>query len=210
MTTRPILKSRKSPECFLSMSAAPPSLRPLNSPHVHFPPTPTLTSTHTTHSPFAYDRAPIVVSPNICALPERGGRMYNPQPSPLLTHKTPKGCYFHPRAYEACEREVLDERFAPFNTPALIPDLSSSSSEASDDSDAYQFPIPSISISPSQDFTYPLSSSHSPEQLNAALSFLPHPPSPRQGRRKPKKQGTGDCFRSITSELPIEGCLGGF
>lgn len=46
----------------------------LDSPHVHFPPTPTLTSTEITHSPFTYDRAPIVVAPNLCALPERGGR----------------------------------------------------------------------------------------------------------------------------------------
>lgn len=213
MTTRPILKSRPPRECLQPVLATLPVIGPPNSPHVHFPPTPTLTSTHTTHSPFAYDRAPIVVSPNICALPERGGRVYSPQTSPVFTHKPPKGCYFHPRAFEACEREVLDERF---NTPLLIPDLSSSSSsETSDDSEVDNNPpapssIPLISIGPSQDFTYPLSQSHSPEQLAAALSFLPHPPSVRKDRRKPKKQGTGDCFQSVTSELSIEGCLGGF
>jgi len=48
----------------------------LDSPHVHFPPTPTLTSTAITHSRFTYDRAPIVVAPNLCALPERGGRNF--------------------------------------------------------------------------------------------------------------------------------------
>ena len=47
-----------------------------DTPHVHFPPTPTLTSTENTHSSFMYDRAPIVVTPNVCALPERGGRMF--------------------------------------------------------------------------------------------------------------------------------------
>jgi len=48
--------------------------------HVHFPPTPTLTSTHATHSSSVYDRAPINISPNRCELPERGGRVYTPSP----------------------------------------------------------------------------------------------------------------------------------
>lgn len=52
---------------------------PIHSPHVHFPPTPTLTSTIFTHSAVQYDRAPIVVAENVCALPERGGRCYNTQ-----------------------------------------------------------------------------------------------------------------------------------
>jgi hypothetical protein len=217
MTTRPILKYHHSPGYFPPASAALPFIRPPTTPHVHFPPTPALTSTHTTHSPFIYDRAPIVVSPNICALPERGGRMYSPQTSPIPSlHTIPNGSYFDPRAFDACEQEVLDERFAPFSTPPLIPDLSSSSSsEASDDPEAYNYPpalssIPTIAISPSQDFTYPLLHSHSPDELNAALCFLPHPPPPGKGRRKPKKHGMGDCFQSVNSELAIDGCLGGF
>lgn len=40
---------------------------------VHFA---TLTSTFLVHSSAAYDRSPIVVAPNLCALPERGGRTY--------------------------------------------------------------------------------------------------------------------------------------
>ena len=65
----------------------------LDSPHVHFPPTPTLTSTEITHSPFTYDRAPIVVAPNLCALPERGGRT-------IIGGKINQGGlgYFHPHA----------------------------------------------------------------------------------------------------------------
>ena len=46
--------------------------------HVHFPPTPGMVSATVTvpiHSPTSCDRAPIVVSPNSCALPERGGRV---------------------------------------------------------------------------------------------------------------------------------------
>jgi hypothetical protein len=216
MATRPILKPRRSPDSSAPMSATLQSIRPPHSPHVHFPPTPTLTSTHTTHSPFNYDRAPIIVSPNECALPERGGRFYSPKSSPVYVHRTPpKGCYFHPRAFEACEREVLDERFAPLNPPALIPDLSlSSSSEASDDSDMYNCSPEQSSIfmiSPNAHYsTYPLSQSHSQEELNTVLAFLPYTPSPTKGRRHVKKQGTKDCFRLVTNELSIEGCLGGF
>lgn len=45
---------------------------------VHFPPSPIISKTFVAHSPSAYDRSPIVVVPNSCALPERGcpGRTY--------------------------------------------------------------------------------------------------------------------------------------
>lgn len=76
--TRPILKSLSFVSSETASNPLPFSSCPtiLDSPHVHFPPTPALTSTANTHSSFMYDRAPIVVSPNICALPERGGRSF--------------------------------------------------------------------------------------------------------------------------------------
>ncbi|KAF8167183.1 hypothetical protein B0H34DRAFT_3957 [Crassisporium funariophilum] len=78
----------------------------LDSPHVHFPPTPTLTSTEITHSPFIYDRAPIIVTPNTCALPRRGDRkLFGGGNSPCLSPNAAKGGYFHPRAFEADKRE---------------------------------------------------------------------------------------------------------
>ena len=45
---------------------------------VHFPPSPIISKTFVAHSPSTYDRSPIVVVPNTCALPERGcpGRTY--------------------------------------------------------------------------------------------------------------------------------------
>ncbi|KAI5116864.1 hypothetical protein M0805_001746 [Coniferiporia weirii] len=48
-------------------------------PKVHFPPTPCTHQTYPTHSVSSYDKAPIVVLPNDCTLPERGcpGQMYN-------------------------------------------------------------------------------------------------------------------------------------
>lgn len=50
----------------------------LYSPHVHFPSTPTLVSTQPTHSAAIYDRAPILVSPNLLEIPEWGTRIYSP------------------------------------------------------------------------------------------------------------------------------------
>ncbi|KAF8320260.1 hypothetical protein DL93DRAFT_1817896 [Clavulina sp. PMI_390] len=46
--------------------------------YVHFPPSPILTSTHVVDPPRLYDRSPIVVAPNTCAMPQRGcpGRTY--------------------------------------------------------------------------------------------------------------------------------------
>jgi len=94
---RPILKGLPSP---LNSSETASNPFPfsscssiVDSPHVHFPPTPTLTSTEITHSSFMYDRAPIVVTPNVCALPERGGRKFTGSNS----NQGGLG-YFHPHA----------------------------------------------------------------------------------------------------------------
>ncbi|KAJ6630148.1 hypothetical protein B0H10DRAFT_1985213 [Mycena sp. CBHHK59/15] len=74
------------------------------------PPSPTLTRTFSAHSPAAYDRSPIQVTPNSCALPARGcpGRTYYaledcPAPShPSLSASTPHNQkvrgHLHPRA----------------------------------------------------------------------------------------------------------------
>ncbi|KAF9461934.1 hypothetical protein BDZ94DRAFT_769638 [Collybia nuda] len=231
MMPRPILKTSSS-ECFPPSSSALP-FRLMHSPHVHFPPTPTLTTTQMTHSPFAYDRAPIVVSPNKCALPERGERMYMPSPlSPSGSSPTePKGSYFHPRAFEACQLEALDQSPTQTKPPLRIPclpDLTFSSSSESDDSDGCASPLnhsPINCISPdhTRDTLCILSplSLHAPSQkeIDIALSFLPHPPSPVKDRRKPRKKGTGraltlqarnESFQSTTNDLSLDGCLGGF
>lgn len=113
---RPILKGL--PSSFLSPEAASNPLpfsscsRILDSPHVHFPPTPILTSTATTHSSYSYDRAPIVVSPNVCALPERGSRKF------IGSNGNQGGLgYFHPHA----KFQVDPERdFSETVSPALF------------------------------------------------------------------------------------------
>ncbi|KAH8104357.1 hypothetical protein DFH11DRAFT_152329 [Phellopilus nigrolimitatus] len=78
---RPILKHSPA---FSYSSSASPSPSPLGmgatrGPAVHFPPHPAaLACTYAAHSPDAYDRSPIAVAPNECALPARGcpGRTY--------------------------------------------------------------------------------------------------------------------------------------
>ncbi|KAG6919093.1 hypothetical protein DXG01_009346 [Tephrocybe rancida] len=129
-TPRPILKTRPSPlsECFPSPAGALPFRFPI-SPHVHFPPTPTLTDTQVTHSPFVYDRAPIVVSPNICKLPKRGGRDYSAYTPPMGTSS--RGGYFDFRSPSVCDDDEHDTDEHP---PPLVHDHSSSSE--SDESDA--------------------------------------------------------------------------
>jgi len=114
---RPILKALPLPSPTITATSPLPfaASSHVDSPHVHFPPTPTMTQTETTHSPFSYDRKPIVVQANVCALPERGGRKLELQASPdreradwfasCRREKVVKGGYFHPRACEAFEYE---------------------------------------------------------------------------------------------------------
>ncbi|KAF9237093.1 hypothetical protein BU15DRAFT_49274, partial [Melanogaster broomeanus] len=101
----------------------------LSSPHVHFPPTPSLTSTYTTHSASVYDRTPAVVPPNSCALPGRHEREFildasYPHHHPPYQPVDVKGSYFHPRASEACSIEPPSGYSLPppFPAPALTAD----------------------------------------------------------------------------------------
>lgn len=98
---------------------------------VHFPPSPSLSRFYSAHSPSIYDRSPLVVSPNACALPERGcpGRTYDASerfPSTSTNFvSTPRGGHLHPRAFAGA---VSQQNFPP--CPPLAPDLSSESEES--------------------------------------------------------------------------------
>jgi hypothetical protein len=164
-----------SPKPILKRSAT----EPPNRTHgVHFPPSPA-TRTYSAHSAAAYDRSPIIVSPNNCALPERGGRTYTleeSQPRRGITFARD----FHPRALAfASSRSAI---------PQLIPDLSSESEE----SDSWSA-TPSVSTTPHATFGIhglagPSSKCNSDVYGDAdvngytngvdALAFLPYPPSP--------------------------------
>ncbi|OSD04979.1 hypothetical protein PYCCODRAFT_1342325, partial [Trametes coccinea BRFM310] len=174
------------------------------SPLVRFPPHTALAST--LGSAIPYDRTPIVVTPNRCALPERGcpGRTYIPDESPSLHRKSKRaslsparGKHLHPSRVPGADRDIPDEsndltprqsprldHFPALPVPPLIPDLSSESSE---ESDGIASPPPEL---------YSSSASHSSKMSleqslmnlsiagtnapsSSALSFLPHPPSPR-------------------------------
>ncbi|KAJ8085220.1 hypothetical protein PM082_004014 [Marasmius tenuissimus] len=178
-------------------------------PHVHFPPTPTIvSSTHAALPSTIYDRAPIQVSPNSCALPERGGRVVRGSAPAVcmkggIKHDECKGSYFHPFAFEACEPEDLP---SPTSVPQLIPDMSSASeSEESMDghSSPHFSPIPTMHPVPP-----------------TAMSFLPYGGSARKGDapgrprlKRRKTPGSTFCHtkRASIEEPPsLDGCLGGF
>ncbi|KAF9528861.1 hypothetical protein CPB83DRAFT_853865 [Crepidotus variabilis] len=119
MSPRPILK-RSTPETAIHHQSS------AQRPHgVHFPPSPSLTRTFHVDSKHVYDRSPIVVTPNSCALPARGcpGHTYFDEPtSPSSSTRRPsrKPRDYHPRALA----------FASDAVPQLIPDLSSESDES--------------------------------------------------------------------------------
>jgi hypothetical protein len=143
---------------------------------VHFPPSPSLTRTFSAHSSSAYDRSPIVVLPNICALPARGcpGRTYipgctapsSPNSSNLHSQKVALktgGKHMHPR--RALGLGIVPESTPEHATstmtipPPLVPDLSSES----DESDGFASPPSELGASAA--VTNPL----------AILPFTPHP-----------------------------------
>ncbi len=145
---------------------------------VHFPPSPALTRTFDAYSPAAYDRSPIVVSPNVCALPERGGRTYvlddgsstcsARKRSPSKSTTTPTTTTTTRSLHQRALREPPS--IIP-SMPSLVPDLSSES----DESDG--FPSPNLE---NQEFFFGPTSQNgpkSPPDDDTVRSFLPYAPS---------------------------------
>ncbi|PIL30090.1 hypothetical protein GSI_07768 [Ganoderma sinense ZZ0214-1] len=165
------------------------------SPMVRFPPQPSLA--HTLGNALPYDRSPIVVVPNNCALPERGcpGRTYAPDESARFRRTKRSslsptgGKHLHPRA--VTDDYSLDNDLTPRQSPRgdnhllppLVPDLSSESSEESDSfsstpPELYHAPSPYGKMSLEHSLmNLSLAGTNAPS--TSALSFLPHPPSPR-------------------------------
>jgi len=161
---RPILKHQQTTPNYGRVIGSPERLH-----SVHFPPSPTLTRTYSAYPPSAYDRSPIVVAPNSCALPERGcpGRTYTldgerPMSSPTPQKRSQHGIHLHPRAafnhsspVKLCGvdddgSQRVPRRCSP-TQPPLIPDLSSESDESDgfispppDQYNAFLKPAPSI------------------------------------------------------------------
>ena len=204
----------------------------VHGPRVHFPPAPGLCQTHLTHSPSIYDRAPIVVLPNVCALPARNERTYTPSSSECLSskkhrsaHAAAQGATLHPHAIAGAQQAQAHAQAQAQQAhaaataaavasvpglPPLVPDLSSSES---DESDVYSSP-PIPSLFPSSGHP-PISLVDGTSDAAAALSFLPH----ANQREKPRKErahrsrphGSPRVMRTSEFAVPdLDGCLGGF
>ncbi|KAH9950964.1 hypothetical protein B0H21DRAFT_776353 [Amylocystis lapponica] len=176
--------------------------------------------------PRTYDRAPIVVSPNVCQLPKRGARKLH---SPPVTsepetrgrsrsrgrgnhraEETVKGSYFHPRAYEACEPEPLDVPSTTFDLPSPPP-LVWSPSDDSDD------PVETPS-----DLKAPATPAYPLHRLSSTPAYAP------EGQKEPRpqlpphfeaaKSRVSTLVKSSRGRRAVarfspgwdEGCLGGF
>jgi hypothetical protein len=203
-------------------------------PRVHFPPAPGLCQTHLTHSPSIYDRAPIVVLPNACALPARNERTYTPSgeyaPSsshPQSSHRkhrssASQGAALHPHAF----RDALpssdpapaavgwQQHQQPQQQQQQMPPLVLDLSSESDESDG--------NTVPPDPMHFP-STGHPPIAIvdgagsEAALSFLPHAnerEKPRKEHRSQSRSRAGprsSSMRKSEFALPeLDGCLGGF
>lgn len=192
MSPRPILKSTR-PDPIRPPVYSQPFRQPAHheqQPHtVHFPPSPALTRTHLVHSASTYDRSPIVVSPNDCALPERGcpGRTYFDElPSSRKQGGVPTKGY-HPRAFSSKSPNCFGSSYD--SVPQLVPDFSSESEESDGVS---SFPtqssitfgphgLPTPSSSPYRAVSNSLGiSMHTHGYVacdqDAALAFLPYSP----------------------------------
>lgn len=187
-------------------------------PRVHFPPTPGLCQTHLTHSAAIYDRAPIVVLPNACALPARNERTYTPASECASGKKRSRsmqqcgqGAALHPHAFVGSTMMAQAVPSDPEGRlPPLVPDLSSSSE--SDESDNNIVP-------PASSMHFP-STGHPPISIvdgttdATALSFLPHAnerEKPRRERSRSRSHGSPRSVRKSEFAAPeLDGCLGGF
>jgi len=194
MSPRPILKHRNTSQRhenfpFSACSSVSPSR------HVHFPPTPTLTSTYATHSPATYDRSPVAVPPNQCALPGRHEREFMSDNSQIAEIK---GSYFHPRAYEASSPEpsVSDESDSPLVTPAADTRLFVRFTSA--------------------DSMIPFA--HSQDESDTPCAYLQHPALQGKEKRKGGSRrkgathlGGNQCHSGFSvPSLDFDDCLGGF
>ncbi|KAJ3742960.1 hypothetical protein DFH05DRAFT_1536092 [Lentinula detonsa] len=153
---------------------------------VHFPPSPSLSRFYHAHPSSIYDRSPIVVSTNACALPERGcpGRTYtldernlSASQQPTISAPPSRGGHLHPRALSQWPVQYLPNG-SP-QCPSLIPDLSSESEE----SDGFISPPPETSFASFGPNSYSRRADKHPSQLSldnavyftAKLDNIQHP-----------------------------------
>ena len=192
----------------------------MRSARVHFPPSPRLSTFQFTHSPQLYDRSPLVVQPNACALPGRGERVYledecnGSSQDDIIRDSIPLRDGHFP----------LDHPRGPPTYPHSILYTSSTLLESDDSDESLSTPP-----DPSNHGATPLIVTHPPDILGPSftrrrsdsdvLAFLPHPPSPpkpKRSKRSPKRAHSDQYPLSCAfsedsfSSSALEGCLGGF
>ena len=183
---------------------------------VHFPPSPILARTFSAYSSSTYDRSPIVVLPNICALPARGcpGRTYLPGTAPASPstssdsniHKSAlkaKGTHMHPRralTFGLVPESTPDSATHPLAVPPpLVPDISSESDESDgltcspsffDASASVTGPLSSLSISPLSNLKLGESMLHSPESPDEEeYQYFTYEEEKRRRRKRDRGKG---------------------
>lgn len=132
---------------------------------VRFPSSPKLSTVHFTHCPSSYDRTPIVVSHNSCALPERGCRDYAAEQQQYW------GRSIHPSVFGSYRPS--DELFTD---PGLLPPGLSSDDGSSEESDGIASPPPET-IQASSDASH--YRTYVPSQSHLHTDPLSHPPIPQ-------------------------------
>ena len=194
---------------------------PMRSARVHFPPSPHLSTFQFTHSPQFYDRSPLIVQPNVCALPGRGERVYLAEDC----HSVPQDDITHDSIPIHDDYFQRERHYEP---PTYPPNLDYSSPSTQLESDESEGPA----LTPPEPSTFgatPLIVTHTPDLLGPSLarrrsdsdvlSFLPHPPTsskPKRPKRTPKRTSSdtrlfGYTFSEDSFSAPaFEGCLGGF
>ncbi|GJJ13226.1 hypothetical protein Clacol_007477 [Clathrus columnatus] len=182
--------------------------------HVHFPPSPSqlVSATYYAHSAAHYDRSPLIVAPNDCAIPRRNcpERTYVlcDREARLLTQVdadysdshhhdanvdyTPRSSSYHQRVdYFSSPSHATS--FYSSQPPHCVPDLTWSESEDSDG-----LISPPVNVDFRQSFSSlnisspnlrariqkPLLSSPTDVPPQDVLSFLPHPPLPPHERKR--------------------------
>ncbi|KAG1786439.1 uncharacterized protein HD556DRAFT_1050074 [Suillus plorans] len=194
MSPRPILKQCPQFPFSAHPTASPPR-------RVHFPPTPTLTSTYAAHSSATYDRSPVSVSPNHCALPGRHEREFVcSDDSRSYQVAEIKGSYFHPRAYEACAPEP-SVSYEPDSLVTSPPDTVLS-----------RISVRLTAADPMIPFTR-----HTQDEIDTTFKSSQHPSQAKEKqrmkrslRRKEPDHFGGDCVGFAPISLDYNSCLGGF
>ncbi|QRV78380.1 hypothetical protein RhiJN_06395 [Ceratobasidium sp. AG-Ba] len=172
--------------------------------NVHFPTAKReLVKTRVTHSPSSYDRSPIVVQPNSCALPARGcpGRTYDPTPVSPSGRTIHPSAQFHSSASMSQSPPRIRRPATPCAVPGLIPDEGSS-----DDSDGLISPPPERSGN-SLGYMGAVCDDSDRAMLFAAARSRTNSPPKTKSRRSSREYRASSSAGFDSSD---EGCLGGF